>query len=84
MLPKNFKKSVLWKDLMEKTSKFPELNGDMEYLLEDLVKGYKPTKHYPTVDFDKPLIDSFWWLGSPQGEDFWVEISYKRLPKEYT
>lgn len=79
MTDEEIKNTVLYKDCYEKVKQFPELAGDLVYLLREDNEGYRSNDW----DWNHDLDLAFIWRDSPQGHYFWDSIWCGILPKEY-
>ena len=79
MTDEEIKDTALYKDCYGLVKKFPELAGDLAYLLREAYEGYR----HGNWEWDRDLDAAFVWGSSPQRHDFWGAIMVGQLPKEY-
>lgn len=79
MTDEEIKDTTLYKACYEEVKKFPELAGDLVYLLREAYERYQRDDW----DWKQDLMCAFIWRASPQGHDFWGAITRGELPKEY-
>ena len=82
MTDEEIKDTVLYKDCYKRIKQFPELAGDLVYLLRDAFEHYL-NNNPMDWRWDVELLRAFYWDSTPQRWYFWEQIRVGELPRGY-